>query len=405
MSNSMCRECQCPLWSNNRLCCGWLSGSTSRSHIGSAGGASPGVPKLPVAKADRHYGCSGSHVPKISWALSDWFHAAGCSTEKTSFSKRLQYFKRRLPKQFPQLDLRLHMGESEATSPDKICGSRQPQASTLVLLLFLVDLAMLTDNLVDALQPLRLIVGMPKHLLDHCDCKLQDIICPEDPQSWQEAACMLMGDKVIFMVTIDGVGHAGNNATLPALLAQCRTSGPDFVYHFLFEVATHFDDALPDSWLDSCKSLLPAIIASRTSARAPLDMDVVHELGCLQSSSEIRITKQMNRNSRVLGLHLHGGDHFLDTLSCRQLALVSCRCFQQSKSVAIAVDCKRFGGKHWLAGIVCCTAKHVATFANPVAFVCYCSCLVFYNSPQTVLRRAFDTRAYGGLRVALKVTT
>ena len=108
---------------------------------------------------------------------------------------------------------------------------------------------------------------------------------------------------------------------------------PEFVYHFLAEVATHFDDALPDSWLDSCKSLLPAIIASRASARAPLDMDVVHELRCLQSSSEIRITKQMNRNLRGLGLHLHGGDHFLDTLSCRRLALASCKCFQQSKSL------------------------------------------------------------------------
>ena len=179
---------------------------------------------------------------------------------------------------------------------------------------------------------------------------------------------MLMGDKVSFMDTIDGVGHACKDATLPELLAQRWTSKPDLVYHFLAEVATHFDDALPDSWLDSCNSLLPAIIASRASARAPLDMDVVHELRCLQSSSEIRITKQMNRNLRGLGLHLHGGDHFLDTLSCRRLALASCRCFQQSKSFAIAVDCKRFGGKHWLARIVCCTEKHVATFANPAAF-------------------------------------
>lgn len=163
---------------------------------------------------------------------------------------------------------------------------------------------------------------------------------------------------------------------MPELLAQCWTSSPAFVYHVLAEVATHFDDALPDFWLDSCKSLLPAIIASRPSARAPLDMDVVHDLRCLQSSSETRTTKQMSRNLRGLGLHLHGGDHLLDTLSCRRLALASCRCFAQSKSFAIAVDCTRFGGKHWLAGIVCCTAKHKATFANPVVFYYYCSCRV-----------------------------
>lgn len=97
------------------------------------------------------------------------------------------------------------MGEHEVMSPDKRCGSRQPKASTIVLLLFLVDLAMTTDHLVDPLQPLRLIVGMSKHLLDHCTCKLQDIICPEDPQSWQEPACMLMGDKVLFMGNVAGV--------------------------------------------------------------------------------------------------------------------------------------------------------------------------------------------------------
>ena len=179
---------------------------------------------------------------------------------------------------------------------------------------------------------------------------------------------MLMGDNVLFMDKLAGDAHICKDATLPELLAQCWTSSPDLVYHFLAEAATHVDDALPDSWLDYCKSLLPAIIASRPSARAPLDMDVVHELRCLQSSSEIRTTKQMNGNLRGLGVHLHGGDHLLDTFRCRRLAVASCRCFQQSKSFAIAVDCKRFGGKHWLAGIVCCTEKHKATFANPVAF-------------------------------------
>ena len=113
---------------------------------------------------------------------------------------------------------------------------------------------------------------------------------------------MLIGDKVFFMHNVAGVGHICNDATLPELLAQCWTSSPDVVYHFLAEMATHVDDALPDSWLDYCKSFLPAIIASRPSARAPLDMDVVHELRCLQSSSEIRTAKHMDKKLEGSGV-------------------------------------------------------------------------------------------------------
>ena len=342
--------------------------------------ASPGVPKLPIAKVDVGKGL-GFKMPKTFWTPLEWFQAAECSTDKTTFSKQLQRFKRSCTAKYPELDLRIHMREGHVVGVDKRFGGRQPKCSTLALLLFLLDLAIMTDNNVDATHPVRLIVGLSKYVFDHCLCRLQRIMSPDDPEAWQEHAVMLMGDKVLCMDTFAGVGHVGKDATLPELLAHCWTSNPYFVYHFLAEVATHFDDALPDSLLDSCTSLLPAIIAGRASARAPLDMDVVHELRCLQSSSEIRTTKPMTRNLRGLGLHLHGGDHFLDTLSCGRLALASCRCFQQSESFAIAVDCKRFGGKHWLAGIVCCIEKHVATFANPVAFFVIVLALSCLQSP------------------------
>ena len=339
--------------------------------------ASPGVPKLPIAKVDVGKGL-GFKQPKTFWTPLEWFQAAECSTDKSTFSKQLQRFKRSCTAKYPELDLRIHMREGHVVGVDKRFGGRQPKCSTLALLLFLLDLAIMTDNNVDALHPVRLILGLSKYVFDHCLCRLQRIMSPDDPEAWQEHAVMLMGDKVLFMDSIPGVRPVAQEATLPELLVQCFASSPTFVYDFLAEVAEYIDDALPYKWLTSCRSLMPAILASRPSARSPLDIDVVQELRSLQSSSEMRTVKQMNRNLRGLGLPLHGGDHFLDTASCRRLALASCRSFHGSTGFGLAVDCKRFGGKHWLAGIVSSTDKLVATVANPVAHCLLLLLLCFF---------------------------
>ena len=222
--------------------------------------ASPGVPKLPVAKVERHHGQPGE--PKMFWTILDWFHAAGCSTAKTTCSKQLQYFKRRFHKNFPELDLELHLGESDAMCPDSRYRSRQPRASTLVLFLMLLDWAMLTDNNVEPLQPLRLIVGLSKLLVHHCDLKLSCLISPEDPQAWQEPAALVMGDKVIWIAPPNADAILGAEVNLPEMLAEAWVKQPNLAFHFLVELAAIFDDALPAAWAESCKSFcLPSLPA------------------------------------------------------------------------------------------------------------------------------------------------
>ena len=143
---------------------------------------------------------------------------------------------------------------------------------------------------------------------------------------------------------------------------------------------------------------MPAISEARGAKTLPFDLDVVQELRGMEAGSLGRTAKGLNRAVAALGLNLHAGDHYLDASQVRKLALSCRRAFSTSCSVAIAVDCKRFGGKHRLAGFFGDGITDIFTVANPVAsFLCLVCCLFLLhpnsvslgpgftpNSPQTV---------------------
>ena len=328
--------------------------------------ASGGTPSLPVAKVTR-IPCPGELGFRMFWSLQDWWVAAACSEAKTTMTKQMQAAKRRFAKKFPDLDA-MHFGVDEAVSKDKRFGDRLTRVSTKCLLLILCEWSVYADNNLSPFQPLKLLEGLCKTVFDHCSLTLSKLMCPELPESATEAVMMILGDKMIFM---DNIPRIGSLKQRELLLSHCLhdlyESDPPAVSIFLSELATAIEDALPQSWLSSCRTFLPARVAQRSSPTAPLDADVVAELRELQGSTAIRTTKSMNKVTRALQLGVHGGDHFLDTVACRRLALASQRAFGASMSLCAAVDAKRFGGKHWLAGALGCTETHIFTFANPVA--------------------------------------
>ena len=258
------------------------------------------------------------------------------------------------------------------------------------------------ENDIDKHQPLKLLIGLLRCSFLQCELKLEALVGPDNPVLVETASAKVSSGKLEALCDISGVAMAGSKLDLIDVLLDCardkaRHTG---LMHLVQELAGHVEDALLESvcWETSCRKLLPAIAQARGSKKLPLDPDVVQELRGMVAGSLVRTPKGLNRAVAALGLNLHAGDHFLDASQVRRLALSCRRAFSGSCSFAIAVDCKRFGGKHWLAGIFGDGTAERFTVANPVASSL---CLVFLivvlpskqcnlglgltpNSPQTV---------------------
>jgi len=112
---------------------------------------------------------------------------------------------------------------------------------------------------------------------------------------------------------------------------------------------------------------LPAIVARRQGrAHVPLDCDVVRQLRQLQSGTLIRTARSLNRTARALGLGLHAGDAQADINDSRITACACRRVVSVSTTCSYCCDAKRFGGHHWLAGIIGDTQAELFSVANPV---------------------------------------
>ena len=318
------------------------------------------------------------------WTLSDWWSAS-------SFSDSSPRKRRR---QFAQLDTWCttkfglhprHWSEVQGVGGRGNCGTEK-LVSTQLLILALIHWSLTMENQVVQHQPLKLLIGLLRFSFLQCDLKLGALVRPDNPELVTHASASVSLGMFEALTDIPGVCNGWAKLDLVDVLltlARDKDMHPTLM-HIVHELACNVEDALLNSvhWETSCKKFLPAISEARGSKKMPLDPDVVHELRGMVAGSLVRTTKGLNRAVSALGLNLHAGDHYLDASQVRKLALCCRRAFSNSCSFAIAVDCKRFGGKHWLAGIFGDGITDIWTVANPVAS--FFPCVLFVPTIQTV---------------------
>ena len=167
-----------------------------------------------------------------------------------------------------------------------------------------------------------------------------------------------------------GFGQVGEKLDLTAIMENLfiTTRCDKLLVELMDELSEAIEQALPaGNWQATCEKVLPAIVAMRQGrAHVPLDCDVVRQLRQLQSGTLIRTARSLNRTARALQLGLHAGYEPADINDSRITALACRRAFSFSATFSYCCDATRFGGHHWLAGIIGDTQAELFSFANPV---------------------------------------
>jgi hypothetical protein len=108
------------------------------------------------------------------------------------------------------------------------------------------------------------------------------------------------------------------------------------------------------------------LLLKRRRVGAPVDPDLQQAVEALEGT-KARSTSQVCRVAQALKLNIHSHSWIADARSQRRYLLACRRRFSCSRSLAISVDGKRFGGKHWLAGCMYSYEEDVSCWAPPMA--------------------------------------
>lgn len=108
------------------------------------------------------------------------------------------------------------------------------------------------------------------------------------------------------------------------------------------------------------------LLLKRRRVGAPVDPDLQQAVEALEGA-KARSTSQVCRAAQALKLDIHRHNWIADARAQRRYLLACRRHFSCSRSLAISIDAKRFGGKHWLAGCMYSYEKDVSCWAPPMA--------------------------------------
>lgn len=131
-------------------------------------------------------------------------------------------------------------------------------------------------------------------------------------------------------------------------------------------LASAVEDGAPASgWCTNPVELIGPIAALRKPG-GPVDPDVAAAIRSLESSGAVRKGKDIDKVTKALGVHVVSSSPRLRDEELKKLVIASRQAFANCPSVGISVDAKRFGGKHWLAGVISCGTSGSVSITNPV---------------------------------------
>jgi hypothetical protein len=301
----------------------------------------------------------------------EWWQAASCNSPNTQSGARwAQTARRMLQQRFPTLNDK-HWGEADAVCEDNRYSKKLGRVSTVTLLFHLLLWTCRVENDVDRVRPLLLLNGLMGFAFRKCKLQLHGWVSkPPLPSSLPKYSCEISNGIVLMQSTVRGVGQVGEKLDLTTILESLFITKrcDKLLVELMDELSEAIGHVLPaGNWQATCEKVLPAIGARRQGrAHVPLDCDVVRQLRQLQSGTLIRTARSLNRTARALGLGLHAGDEQADINDSRITALACRGVFSFSTTFSYCCDAKRFGGHHWLAGIIGDTQAELFSFANPV---------------------------------------
>lgn len=115
-------------------------------------------------------------------------------------------------------------------------------------------------------------------------------------------------------------------------------------------------------------AVLPELCRRRKRG-APVDPDLIERIQSLpgDSSAKARSVAAIGRAAKALRLSIPTPCASAEAQRSRRYLFACRRTYDGSASISMAVDAKRFGGKHWLAGAMYCGDSGRAAWCPPVA--------------------------------------
>lgn len=156
--------------------------------------------------------------------------------------------------------------------------------------------------------------------------------------------------------------------TLVSMYSDTRKRSDFFLAYFAIGLATALEDCMPSSRWDPDPLKFISAIGAKRKAGGPVDEDVAVVVRRLEATSSIRSTKEVDKIAKVLGLNMATGLPRMREDYLKKLVLESRRSFSGSTfDGGLAVGAKRFGGKHWLAGVLSNPNSGQLSLTSPVA--------------------------------------
>lgn len=126
------------------------------------------------------------------------------------------------------------------------------------------------------------------------------------------------------------------------------------------------EDALPASdWCTDPVELVAPIAALRKPG-GPVDPDVAQAMRSLESTGRVRRGKDIDKVTKALGVNLVCSLPRLRDEELKKVVVASRQVLSNCPSIGISVDAKRFGGKHWLAGVISSGTHKTVSVTNLV---------------------------------------
>ena len=184
----------------------------------------------------------------------------------------------------------------------------------------------------------------------------------------QDCLVTYAAGKLHFTEEVPGLALAGVQMDLKTAMLQLYTAkGTDRILgSIVFGLAQAIEDSLPKRpWLESPLALLTAI-ADMRSKGSPIDTDVARAIRAMEGSKALRSSKHANKVANSIGMHLGMTSNRFGAEELKRLIFAIRLAMVDTTDFGLAVDAKRFGGKHWLAGCISSGQSGRCSVTNPV---------------------------------------
>jgi hypothetical protein len=240
--------------------------------------------------------------------------------------------------------------------------------STAALLFTLLHWACKCHNNVDFQVPLNMLAALCDYSFAKTELLVDRRRGRDGAEARQDSLVTYAAGKLHFHEEVPGLAFEGVQMDLKtAMLQLYTTKGTDLILgSIVFGLAQAIEDSLPKGlWLESPLTLLSAI-ADMRSKGSPVDSDVARAARAMEGSNALRSSKHANKVANAIGLHLGMTSGKFEAAELKRLIFAIRLAMADTTDFGLAVDAKRFGGKHWLAGCISSGQSGRCSITNPV---------------------------------------